>query len=103
MTSKEKELRNYIEEKLIDHYRNCSCDRYGQMRIVDVHQVFKERAKEVMEYVPGKNLIAIGTYAYAYGTYRGISPHGGILDKDLKAKCKSAFKLNPLRLNMNQW
>jgi hypothetical protein len=89
-------MKEFIKEKLVNHHKNCSVDKYGQMSALDFYQIFdKEKGEEVLNYLnDNKGVLNICTYGYRYGTYKGIS---NILDADIKKACNEAFNNNENR------
>lgn len=102
MVNKTNPTKEFIYEAMTKYYKTCHCDRYGQIKTIDVYSVFKDRTKEVLEYLKTDRLIKVMTYGWQYGTYEGFSPWD-INEADLKHACQIAFKTNPSRNNMNQW
>ena len=94
--------KEFIYEAMTKYYKTCHCDRYGQIKTIDVYSVFKDRTDEVLKYLDEDRLIKVTTYGGRYGTYKGFSPWD-INEPDLKNACEIAFKNNPSRNNMNQW
>jgi hypothetical protein len=94
--------KDFIFEAMERYYTTCGCDRYGQIKTIDVYSVFKDRTNEVLEYLKEDRLINIATYGWQYGTYKGFTPWA-INDAKLVKVCSVAFRNNPSRNNMNQW
>ena len=86
-----KSIRGFIYESLISHHRNCSVDRYGQMRVMDLHHVFGENADKVLEYLKedkgNYKMIEVCTYGNKYFTFTGVK----IIDEHLRAQCNKVF------------
>ena len=95
-------MKNLIKEKLINHYRTCSCNQYGQMSTISISEIIdKNNPQEVEEL---SSLVAISTYGWRYGTYKGINPWGAFKSDDIKAECTKAFSENENRIrNLNSW
>lgn len=94
--------KDFIFGAMVKYYKTCYCDRYGQIKTIDVYSAFDDRTKEVLEYLKTDKLINVMTYGGQFGTYEGFSPWD-INDAELKQVCQIAFKNNPSRNNMNQW
>jgi hypothetical protein len=93
---------NNIKEKLINHYRTCSCDQYGQMSTIDIFRIIDGNNPQEVEEL--SSLVAISTYGDRYGTYKGINPWGAFKSEDIKTKCREAFAQNENRTrNLNSW
>ena len=93
---------NNIREKLINYYRTCSCDRYGQMSTIDIFRIIDGNNPQEVEEL--SSLVAISTYGDRYGTYKGINPWGAFKSEDIKAQCREAFAQNENRTrNLNSW
>jgi hypothetical protein len=81
-------MKEFIEEKLVDYFKKCSVDKYGQVKVIDLYNLFKDSTNDVIEYVKTNDeLLRITTYGWRYGTYKGISPDYDILDDSLRKKC----------------
>jgi hypothetical protein len=87
-------MKDLIEEKMIQYFKECSVDNYGQVRIADPYVVFKDNTKEVLEYLKTDRIISIKTYGGQYGSYQGFSLSYDILDESLEKKCREALKQN---------
>jgi hypothetical protein len=84
-------MENLIREKLVEYYRECSVDGYGQVGVIRAYDVFKDQTDDVQEYAKeNKTLISISTYGGRLGTFRGIE----ILDSDLQSECRNALRNN---------
>jgi hypothetical protein len=88
-----------LRERIVNYYRTANCDRYGQLKTVDAHQIAKssDDMKELGE------LIGLQTYGYGYGTYKGFSPWGAFKCEELEKECQGAFAKNKSRNNQNNW
>lgn len=100
---KNQEMKELVFELFADYYRTCHCDRYGQIKTIDVYCLFKNNTKECLEYLKENPLVQISNYGDRYGSYLGINPWGCFNDKDLEQICKDSFKKNVSRNNMNNW
>jgi hypothetical protein len=80
----------FIESQLIDYFRKCKTDRYGQVGIIPL-RVFGERVDEVKQYLKLNPILQISLYGGSFGTYYGISAWG-ILDKELYIKCYEVLR-----------
>ena len=88
LLTKSNKMKEFIEEKLVEHFKKCSVDKYGQVKVIDLHNLFKDRTQEVIEYLKtNEDAVRITTYGGQFGTYKGISPSYDILDKSLRDKC----------------
>jgi hypothetical protein len=92
-------LLEQVKQKLVAHYETASCDRYGQLKTMDVHSICKtEEEREAL-----KQVVKVSTYGYTYGTYEGFSPWYDFKDKELERQCNEAFGRNKGRNNGDQW
>lgn len=91
--------KDIIIEKLVNYYRTHSCDRYGQLKTVDIFAI----SHDAEEQKTLREIVQIQTYGWKYGTYVGFSPWGCFLDKEVENLCRIAFGQNPNRDNMNNW
>lgn len=87
-------MKKFIEEKMIDYFKNCRVDRFGQVKVIDPYVVFKEKTEDVIEYLKNDPFIVIRSYGDRYGDYLGISPSYDIISNELKNKCYSMLKEN---------
>lgn len=93
---------NHIKEKIVDYYRTCSTDRYGQMSVIDIFMLIDGNNQDELNEL--NSLMRIDTYGGRYGTYRGIHPWGAFKCTDLETECRQAFAQNKNReINLNQW
>jgi hypothetical protein len=94
-------MENIIREKLVDYYRECSVDRYGQVGVIRAYDVFKDITDDVQEYAKeNKSLISISTYGGSLGTFRGLQ----IMDSDLQSECRNELRNNENYINaMTNW
>lgn len=93
---------NHIKEKIVDYYRTCSTDGYGQMKTIDIFMLIDGNNQDELNYL--SSLMKISTYGSRYGTYDGINPWGSFKCTDLEAECRQAFAQNKNReRNLNQW
>lgn len=84
-------MENLIREKLVQYYRECSVDRYGQVGVIRAYDVFKDLTDDVQLYAKeNNNMITISTYGSRFGTFRGIE----IMDSDLQNECWNALRSN---------
>lgn len=87
-------MRNVIEEMVVDYHKNCSVDRYGQVGVLRVYDVFGDKKEDVLEYANNDNtLIEVSTYGGRLGTFKGFQ----ITDSDLRRKCIDALRSNENR------
>jgi hypothetical protein len=87
-------MRNFIEEKMIQYFKTCSVDKYGQVSVVSPSQVFGNKTKDVLEYLKTDKLISIKTYGGRFGTYQGFSLTYDVLDNELRDKCRAILREN---------
>jgi hypothetical protein len=89
------ETRKYIRECVALYFKETTTDQYGQVKVIDVHFLFGKRTEECLEYLrENKKLLEVSTYGWRYGTYQGINPTSGILDKRLRGRCDRALSKN---------
>jgi len=95
---------HYITQSMVSYVTNASSDRYGQLKTMDVYSVFKDRTKEVLEYLKTNPIIKVNTYGWTYGTYKAIGSLHDIQDESLRTMCLEAWAKNENRIrNLNQW
>lgn len=87
-------MREFIEEKMVQYFKNCSVDRYGQVSVVDPYSAFKDKTEEVLNYLNTNSLISVKTYGGQFGTYKGFSLTYDINDKELRDKCYAILNEN---------
>ena len=87
-------MKNLIEEMMIQYFKKCSVDKYGQVGVIQPSSVFKEKTEEILEYIKSDNIISISTYGGRFGTYKGFFLEYGVHDEDIKRKCYDALKEN---------
>ena len=93
-----------IMAAMLKYVTNASADRYGQLKTMDVYDVFGDRTKEFLEYLKEDPIIRVSTYGWTYGTYLGIGGLNDIQDENLRNMCKEAWANNKSRTqNLNQW
>jgi hypothetical protein len=89
-------MENLIREKLVEYYRECSVDRYGQVGVIRAYDVFENLTDDVQEYAKeNKSFISISTYGGRLGTFRGLE----IMDSDLQSECRKALRNNENYIN----
>lgn len=92
----------HIKEKIVNYYRTCTTDGYGQMKTIDIFTFIDGNNQEELDYL--SSLMTISTYGWTYGTYKGVSPWHSFKCTDLEAECRKAFAQNENRQrNLNQW
>jgi len=87
-------MRNFIEEKMVQYFKNCSVDKYGQVRVADPYSVFKDKTEEVLNYLKTDRLISVKTYGGQFGAYKGFSLTYDVNDKALRDKCYAILREN---------
>lgn len=112
---KKRVTKKYIYQAFENYYRTANCDRYGQLKTIDVYSLFPTSnwkgekidgalpTEYCLSYVIKKDLVSVNTYGSQYGTYKGISPWGSFKDIELEQICKDAFAKNLSRKNCNNW
>jgi hypothetical protein len=95
-------IEEFVREAILNHYRAGDCDRYGQLKVGSVYTVFKDRAKEAMEWLDKNPIHTYGSYSGGFGVYQGLSNYSG-KDSAFLQECHLAFKENSGRLNCNNW
>jgi len=97
-------MREYIIDSMVNYLKNAYADRYGQLKTMDVHSVFKDRTDEVLSYLKDNPMIVVNTYGWTYGTYKGIGGIHAIKDPHLFELASEAWKNNKSRIeNSNSW
>lgn len=87
-------MKEFIEEKMVSYFKICPVDKYGQVKVINPYEVFKDKTEEVFEYLKTDRIMSITTYGGQYGTYKGISPSYDILDRSLRQKCYTMLNDN---------
>ena len=87
-------MREFIEEKMVNYFKICPVDRYGQVKVINPYEVFKDKTEEVLEYLKTDRIMSVTTYGGQYGPYKGISPSYDILDRSLRQKCYTMLNDN---------
>lgn len=91
-----------LREKIVNYYRTCSTDIYGQIGIISINNFIDSNNQEELNSL--KSLMQISTYGGYYGTYKGINAWGSFKCNNLKQKCREAFSQNESRKrNLNRW
>ena len=85
-------MREFIEEKLVEHFKKCPVDKYGQMSVMSPYGLFGDKVEEVFEYIKTDKIIKVTTYGGRFGAYKGISPVYDILDEGLRRRCTQAMQ-----------
>lgn len=95
-------MKDLIRQKLIEYYATCDVDKWGQMGIISVWDVFKQDKEAVIEYANNnKGILDVRTYGGRFGTWIGISK---IEDQAIKQECDRVFNNNPnYKLSMTRW
>lgn len=95
-------MKNTIKEKLINYYRTCSCDKYGQMSTISISSIIDTKNPQELEEL--SSLVSISTYGSRFGTYKGINPWGSFKSDDIREECSKAFAQNEERKrNLNSY
>ena len=94
-------MNNLIEQMVVDYHKTCSVDKYGQVGVLRVYDVFGDKKEDVLEYAKNDNtLIEVSTYGGSLGTWKGFQ----ITDSDLRRKCSDALRSNEnYKLAMTSW
>lgn len=79
---------------MVQYFKKCSVDRYGQVGVIQPEFVFKEKTEEILEYIKSDKIISISTYGGRFGTYNGFSLEYGVHDAEIKRKCYEALNTN---------
>lgn len=87
-------MKNLIKEMMINYFKTCSVDKYGQTKVIQPSSVFKEKTDEVLEYLKSEKIISIQTYGGSFGTYKGFFLEYGVHDEEIKRECYNALKEN---------
>lgn len=87
-------MKSFIEEKMIQYFKTCSVDKYGQVSVVDPYSVFKDKTEEVLEYLKTDRLISVKTYGGRFGAYKGFSLTHDVSDKALRDRCYAKLNEN---------
>jgi hypothetical protein len=81
------------KKKLINYYKTCNTDQYGQIRIIPVCLIAEtEQERQDLE-----ELVNISTYGGVGGTYKGFNPWSSFKDTKTADLCRNAFELNTNR------
>ena len=87
-------MKEFIEEKMVQYFKKCSVDKYGQVSVVSPSQVFGNKTDEVLEYLKTDKIISVKTYGGRFGAYKGFSLTYDVLDEGLRSKCYAILKEN---------
>lgn len=79
---------------MVQYFKKCSVDKYGQVGVVSPSEVFGNNANEVLEYLKTDKIISVKTYGGQFGTYKGFSLRYDVLDKGLRSKCYAILNEN---------
>lgn len=85
-------MREFIEQKLVEYFKNCPVDKYGQVSVISPYGLFGDKVEEVFEYIKTDKVIQVTTYGGRFGAYKGISPKYDILDEWLRKRCYKAMQ-----------
>ena len=82
----------FIKQTLINIYKTCSVDRYGQVSKSTLSLgIFGDKTDEVNKYISEhKGILSLSTYGWRYGTYKAYT----ILDENIKKECHNALSYN---------
>lgn len=101
-STSDSEIKGFIKKTLVDFYKQCKTDQYGQVHINNFQDgFFGSRDKEVQDYCKeNKGILQYSTYGGSYGTYNAFT----IEDKGISKACSEALRKNPNYLSsINQW
>lgn len=87
-------MKELIEEKMVQYFKTCSVDKYGQTRVVSPSEVFGNKTSEVLDYLKTDRIINVKTYGGQFGTYQGFSLAYDVADKGIRDKCYAILKEN---------
>lgn len=87
-------MKNLIKEMMIDYFKTCPVDKYGQTKVTQPISVFKEKTDEVLEYLKSDKIISIKTYGGSFGTYKGFFLAYDVHDEEIKRECYNSLKEN---------
>ena len=97
-------MKKYIYESMINYLKTCYSGRYGELKVMDVYTIFKDKTDECLKYIYKTKIINVSTYSGIGGTYKGIGGIHSINDNKLKILCDEAWKNNPDRKrSLNSW
>jgi hypothetical protein len=102
LTFKLKTMKQFIKTTLVNLYRECTTDSFGQVEKFNfTPKVFGELAEDVQQYCKEhKGILSFSTYGWRYGTYTAFT----IIDEDIKKSCREALRTNPNYIrNMTNW
>lgn len=94
-------MKNQIFEKIVDYYRNCSTNGYGEITgVICIYEIIGNES-QLSEL---QSLVQVSTYGGRFGTYKAFNPWGAFKCDKLKQMCNEAFKQNKNRsYNLNNW
>ena len=96
-------MRNQIKEALAEYLTKNGVDGYGQTKVIEPCDVFKDKTEEVLKWNEEHKLLPIKTYGGRFGIYKGFNV-AYINDAEIKKACYDAVKNNEVyRRAMTSW
>lgn len=96
--------KEFIYESMVNYLKICYSGSYGQLKTIDVYNVFKDRTEEVINYLHETSMIKTSSYGGIGGSYRGIGGLNDIQDIQLRSLCEDAWMNNSNRKrSLNNW
>lgn len=95
-------MKEYIKEKLVEIYKTCAVDTYGQIaRKNFTPSIFGDRKEEVENYCKeNEGVLKFSMYGNTFGAYKAFT----IEDKELLDECRKVLSTNPYYVyNMTKW
>lgn len=96
-------MKNQIKESLAEYLTKNGVDGYGQTKVIEPYDVFKDKTEEVLKWNEQHKLLVIKTYGGRFGIFQGFSV-SEIKDEEIKKACYDAVKNNEVyRRAMTSW
>lgn len=98
----EQRIFEYIKDTLVNFYKTCTTDKYGQVGMHNfTPSIFGIKKDEVEEYCKKyKGILTFSTYGGSYGTYRAFT----VDNDEIRKACNDVLRTNQNYLNnINSW
>ena len=95
-------MKSFIRKTLIEFYKTCTTDKYGQVAMhYFTPNIFGDKKDEVKKYCEEhKGILQFSTYGDRYGTYTAFT----VEDAELRKECYETLRTNPNYIrNVNSW
>lgn len=93
MNKKQQDIKKIIKTTLVEFYKKCSTDKWGQVHRSNFQEgFFGEKDADVQTFCQAnKGILQYGTYGGSFGTYTAFT----IEDKEIYKSCSEALRTNP--------